>query len=235
MKGFEYYYNITPKNGKVRNNLIYTSLISKDKKTFCQWYYNDTGYHQGKNQVVDPSLMEEKWQRELKFLTLMSNEFPQHVPDILDIDYNNKKIYLKIDGVDFWQQHHDQNCSYDDVLSDWREQHLEIFRSHRSLGFYKISLHPSSYFIVDGKLKSINYFFCHRKEEPKKSIKDFKSHISIDRQEKLAPILKKIGATWTSNLGWDEIQIIALESFRSNYPDDFIDQAIQLFKEIHDD
>ncbi len=60
---YEYYYNNVPGKGKCRNNLIYTSLISQDKKTFVQWYYNDGKYHQGQNQVVDPKLMEEKWER----------------------------------------------------------------------------------------------------------------------------------------------------------------------------
>ena len=232
---FEYYYNRVPNLGLVRNNLIYTSLISKDKKTFCQWYYNDTEYHRGKNQVVDPLLMNEKWGREVTFLSLMLENYSEHIPEILDIDHNERKIYLKIDGVDFWQQHYDNNCSYDDILNDWREQHLEIFRSYQKLEFYKISLHPSSYFIVDGKLKSINYFFCHRSDEPKKSIENFKSHISIERQKKLEPILERIGATWTDDLCWRDIQLIALESFRLNYPDDFINQAIQLFKEDQND
>jgi len=36
---FEYYYNFVPGKGMCRNNLIYTSLISPDGLTFCQWYY----------------------------------------------------------------------------------------------------------------------------------------------------------------------------------------------------
>jgi hypothetical protein len=229
MKEFDYYYNTIPIHGRVRNNLVYTSLISKDKKTFCQWFHNDTEYHQGKNQIIDSSLMEEKWLREIKFLTLMSNNFPQHIPEILDIDYNNRKIYLKIDGVDFWQRHYDNNCNYDNVLIDWQQQHLEIFKAHISLNLYKISLHPSSYFIVDGKLKNINYFFCHHETESMQSLKNFKSHISEERQQKLNPILKNMNHTWESLLSWNDFQIIALESFRSNYPDSFINQAINLY------
>jgi hypothetical protein len=57
---FEYYYNNVPGKGLCRNNLIYTSLISTDCKTFCQWYFNDENYHGGHNEVVDPALMEEK-------------------------------------------------------------------------------------------------------------------------------------------------------------------------------
>ena len=56
---YEYYYNNVPGDGPSRNNLIYTSLISTDKKTFVQWYYNDVTYHKNQNQVVDPAKMEE--------------------------------------------------------------------------------------------------------------------------------------------------------------------------------
>jgi len=98
---YDYYYNYL-ESKPVRNNLIYTSLISKDKKTFVQWYYNDTEYHRGKNQIVDQSLMNDKWARELCFLTQMNLNYPNLVPKIQNIDLIEKKIYLEIDGVDFW-------------------------------------------------------------------------------------------------------------------------------------
>jgi hypothetical protein len=90
---YEYYYNDVPGKGLCRNNLIYTSLISKDRKTFCQWYYNDEGYHGGHNQVVDPNLMQEKFDREVEYLLLMQNHYPQHVPEIKDINLEERKIY----------------------------------------------------------------------------------------------------------------------------------------------
>ena len=67
----KYYYNNVPGQGLCRNNLIYTSLISEDKKLFCKWYHNDTEYHKGKNQVVDPDKMEEKWIREVNYICLL--------------------------------------------------------------------------------------------------------------------------------------------------------------------
>ena len=153
---FNYYYNNVPNVGKCRNNLIYTSLISEDQKTFVQWYHNDTEYHNGQNQVVDPSKMEEKWEREVKFLKIMQDSYPMHVPLILDIDYNEKKIYLQIDGPDFWERSQCNMDNYDSVVPDWREQITDIVKAHKSLGIFKYSMHPSSYFVVDGKLKSIN-------------------------------------------------------------------------------
>jgi hypothetical protein len=225
----KYYYNNTPEHGLVRNNLIYTSLISDDQKTFVQWYHNDTEYHRGKNQIIDPDLMRDKWSRELMYLSHMANFRPIMVPEIRDIDLVNKKISLKIDGVDFWQQSLDRKCSFDEVLPDWQEQMLAILQAHRDLGFYKYSLHPSSYFVVDGKLKSINYFFCHTEDEVEFPLSHFRSHISLDRQTKLEGYFAAHDLSWDSVLPYRTLQMMTFESFRSNYPDEFIEKAKQIY------
>jgi hypothetical protein len=183
----------------------------------------------GKNQIVDPALMEEKWQREIKFLCLMNDHYPDLIPEILDIDQENKKIYLRIDGVDFWQKHYDENCTYEDVLPDWNSQMLNMLTAYKSLGFYKYSLHPSSYFVINGQLKSINYFFCHDKSEPEVPLEVFKSHISLDRQAKLEAFMNLKGIGWQSVVPYKQMQLICLESFRENYTGNFIDEAIKLF------
>jgi len=226
---YEYYYNITPEHGKVRNNLIYTSLISDDKKTFVQWYYNDTDYHKGKNQVVDPTKMDEKWQREVNYLTQMRNAHPDLIPKIIKIDLTEKKIYLEIDGVDFWQQADCNIENYDRVLPDWQEQMLTIIEAHRSLGLYKYSMHPSSYFIVDGKLKSINYFFCHQEQEGPLTLADYQSHISIDRQQQMQEYIKKVGISWDTPEPQQLLQQLCLDSFRTNYPVEFIEKAKKIY------
>ena len=223
---YEYYYNNVPEKGLCRNNLIYTSLISADKKTFVQWYHNDTDYHKGMNQVIDPKHMDEKWEREVKFLQLMRGAYPHLVPKVLDIDYNLRKIYLAIDGVDFWER---AGCigtnNYDSVLPDWREQMLDIMKAHNQLGFYKYSMHPSSYFIVDGKLKSINYFFCYMKNEPALLFEDIKSHISDGRREDLYPKMLKLGVDINKPMPLKEFQMVAFESFKTNFPDDFMETS----------
>lgn len=226
---YDYYYNHVPDIGKTRNNLVYTSLISQDQKTFVQWFYNDGVYHQGMNEVVDPELMDQKWEREVKFLSLMQENYKDLVPEILDIDYNNKKIYLKINGVDFWQMHFDQRCEYDAVLADWEEQMLEIVQAHKDLKLWKYSMHPSSYFLVDGRLKSINYFFSYHDSEPEITIEEHRTHISLERQKKLEPVLKQLNLNWTDRTPFRKLQILCFESFRSNYPDKFIEKAKAIF------
>jgi hypothetical protein len=228
---YDYYYNITPQHGKVRNNLIYTSLISEDKRVFVQWYHNDTEYHMGKNQVVDPALMEDKWQRELKYLKFMAAAHPDMVPKILDIDEKYKKIYLAIDGVDLWQQSLDNNASFDGVLPGWRNQALAIIKAHKDLNLYKFSWHPSSFFVVGGELKTINYFFVYHKDEGPISIKDHQSHISLDRQTEMRKIVERNGISWDNPEPLDVLQKMAFDSFRFNYPIDFIESAKRIYSD----
>jgi hypothetical protein len=222
---YEYYYNNVPGRGLCRNNLIYTSLISEDKKTFVKWYHNDTEYHKGMNEIVDPSKMEEKWEREVKFLKIMHSNFPMHVPFILDIDYNQKKIYLKIDGVDFWEQSACDSTNYDKVLPNWQDQILQIVKAHKSLGIHKYSMHPSSFFIVNGKLKSINYFFTYSNDESYISIKDVESHIYSDRQVEIRKNLLEMGIEWDQPQSWETMDLLCWESFKNNYPHSFIERV----------
>lgn len=225
MQDYEYYYNNVPGIGLCRNNLIYTSLISKDQKTFVQWYHNDPIYHAGQNEIVDPDLMEEKWNREVRFLTVMEKSFPNLVPKILEIDQTNKKIYLEIDGLDFWNRAGCESRNYDNVLSNWQEQMLEILSAHKSLGMFKYSVHPSSYFLVDGQLKSINYFFCYSKTETPICIKDVTSHIHSQRQIEIRRYTDRKNIDWNTPQDFKLLEEICWESFRKNYPDSFIEKA----------
>jgi hypothetical protein len=230
IKSFEYYYNNVPGKGLCRNNLIYTSLINVDKSIFCQHYVNDSDYHKGRNRVVDPKLMQDKWLRELEYITQMRNSYPNMVPEITHVDLENRQIFLKIQGVDFWQQTLDNNCSYEDILPDWKEQMLNILKAHRSLGIYKYSLHPSSYFIVDGQMKSINYFFCYKDTDALINIRSVMSHISDDRQTDLVPKMAALGIDIDVLVSFSNMQILAFDSFKTNFSSDFIEEAKHIYK-----
>lgn len=228
---FDYYYNNVPGKGLCRNNLIYTSLISSDKKTFCQWYYNDKTYHSGKNKVVDESLMVEKWTREIRFLTRMSEIYPHLIPEIQDIDYKNKKIFLRIDGDDFWEISNHSSENYGRTLPDWKDQLLEIMQAHKQLGIYKYSLHPSSYFVVDNQLKSINYFFCYDFKEEDLELQNVFSHISDERLKKLGPVMEKFSINPYEKTSLAKLQNLAFESFKSDYPSEIMEKAKAIYSQ----
>jgi hypothetical protein len=108
---------------------------------------------------------------------------------------------------------------------------LSIFKAHKDLGIYKYSLHPSSYFVVDGKLKSINYFFCYENIDPMISLNSVMSHISEDRQADLFPKMSAMGIDVNSATSFSTIQRLAFESFKTNFPSDFMDTAITLYEQ----
>jgi hypothetical protein len=223
-----YYYNNVPGKGLCRNNLIYTSLINEDKTKFIQWYYNDTDYHKGQNQVVDPKLMKEKFSREVKYLRLMQENYPHLVPNYY-IDISEYKIYLDIEGPDMWEQAGCQGRDYSSVLPNWKEQMLEIIQAHKDLGIYKYSMHPSSYFIADGQLKSINYFFTYSADEDDLTPMDVMSHISEDRQSVLIPAMEKMGIDVNVPQPLNMLQGLCFDSFRNNFEDDVMDAAKAIY------
>lgn len=224
-----YYWNNVPGVGLCRNNLIYTSLMSADKKLFVQWYYNDPEYHKGQNEILDPGKMEEKWLREVNYLTQMRNRYPDLIPNIVKIDLDNRKLYLEVDGIDFWNRANCATENYDQVLPDWQDQMLNIIEAHKSLGVYKFSMHPSSYFIVNGRLKSINYFFTYAQHEGPISIADHSSHIFSTRQNIMRQQVEEMGLDWYEPQPLNKLQKLCFESFRTNYPADFIEKAKAIY------
>lgn len=222
---FNYYYNNVPDHGPCRNNLIYTSLMSTDQKVFCQWYHNDSEYHNGQNQIINPSLMKEKWMREVNYLTQMRNAYPDLIPKIIKIDLENQKILLEVDGPDFWEKAGCLTENFNKVLPDWQDQMINIICAHRKLGWHKYSMHPSSYFIVDKKLKSINYFFTYHQAEPNISIQEVESHIYSTRQEEMRKHIDSLGIEWTQPQPWEVMDQLCWASFTNNYPTDFIEKV----------
>ena len=225
---YNYYYNNVPGHGPCRNNLIYTSLMSEDQKTFVQWYFNDPEYHKGQNQVVDPSKMNDKWNREICYLYQMSIHYPELVPKIKEMDLINKKIYLEVDGPDFWELAGCDMANYDKVLPDWQEQMIAIIKAHKDLGIFKYSMHPSSYFVVDGKLKSINYFFTYHKDEQHISIADVESHIYSTRQDEMRKHIASLGIEWDQPQTFETLEQLCWASFSTNYPREFIERVRSL-------
>jgi hypothetical protein len=105
---------------------------------------------------------------------------------------------------------------------------LAIIQAHKARGWHKYSMHPSSYFVVDGKLKSINYFFTYKDSEPNISIKDVESHIYSTRQEEMRNHINKLGIDWNTPQPWSVMDQLCWASFSTNYPQDFIDKVLDV-------
>lgn len=219
----EYYYNNVPEIGLCRNNLVYTAKVDKSVNLFICHYTTDQTYHD--NQCLSENLLEEKWQRDLKFSLLFFGKYERLMPKIRNIDQPSRKIFYEYQDVDFWQQADCNKENYSKVLPDWQEQMLDILKAYRSIGVWKYSLHPSSYFIIDGTLRSVNHFFCYSNDESEITISQVLNHISKNRQEKLLAYCKENDINITATYPFEFYGQLTLESFRGDYPDEFIDKA----------
>jgi hypothetical protein len=56
------------------------------------------------------------------------------------------------------------------------------------------------------------------------------SHISEERQKDLFPKMKIMGIDIYKPTSFKDIQLLAFESFKTNFPKEFIDKAKQLYE-----
>lgn len=204
-----------------RANLVYTPYISPDKTTLCMSFNRDKNYHTDieENEKWTEEMLTERFEREIKFHSI-AKSFYMPTLKILDVNIDNRHIFLEWHGADF----HTQGF---DVLSDWKEQWLLRLKEMWTIGIFKYSLHPNSWVAHDGVLIPFNWFFSFNRNEPKITIKDFLIQISSERQEKLEQVLHAMGMNLDIPYDVVTLQKLALNSFRTNYPQDLINQALE--------
>ncbi len=230
MTNWDYYWNEEP-GDRFRANLVYTAYISSDRKTLCMSFNRDINYHSNleENTLWTEELLTERFRRELKFYNKAAGKIP--VAGLLDIDENNRKIYMKFPGDDFYMMGY--KSSYDQVLPNWREQITERFKEMWSLGILKFSMHPNSWIVYDdGILRPINWFFTFEEREPEKSISEYLIQLSDSRQDKLKPLLEKFNIDIEKKYQLWDLQNICFESFRHNYPSELIDSLLSIKKDL---
>lgn len=225
---WNYYYNI--ENGqKIRANLVYTPLVSPDNRTFCMWFHRDPGYHydQEQNALWTDQLLEDRFQKELKYWNIAR----QYVPtlDIIDVDHANRKILIDWPGDDFYMQSLDKPRSV--VLENWQYYWKSNLAKLWSNNVVKLSLHPNSWTVKDGILVPFNWFFCYDRDSGEDRLEDLLIQISDSRLEKIYKMFESLGLDPSKTYQADDLQRIALNSFRSNYDSDLIDSVIKILNE----
>ncbi len=228
ISNWNYYYNEEP-GDRFRANLVYTAYVSPDNNTLCMKFYRDPGYHTDleENNLWTDELLEERFQRELKFYNQAKDKIP--VAEILDVDERSRSIFLKWPGDDFYMMGYKN--SYNSVLPDWKEQMKQRFSEMWSMGILKFSMHPNSWLVYDdGILRPINWFFTFEENESEKSISEYLIQLSDSRQDKLKPLLEKFNIDIERKYKLWDLQNICFESFRHNYPSELIDEILNLKK-----
>jgi hypothetical protein len=224
-EGWKFHYNLEG-DEEVRCNLVYTPYVSPDGKSMIMSFNRDERYHQwgAENEQWTEEMLTDRFNRELKFHKL-AKDAGMTVLAIKNIDESKRHIEIEWHG-DFLMQGI-EGGGYDRVLPNWKSQWLDRIAEMWAAGIYKLSMHPNSWVVIDGKLVPFNWFFSFTKDEPPAKIRKFLVQISTGRLEKLELVLATLGRNLDTEYDTKTLQEICFHSFRANYPAPLIDQALK--------
>ena len=83
--------------------------------------------------------------------------------------------------------------------------------------------------VVDGKLKSMNYFFTYDNNDNNISLRSVMSHISEERQADLFPKMEAAGINVDAPTEHQKIQLLAFDSFKTNFPNEVMEKAKAIY------
>jgi hypothetical protein len=153
---WKYYYKLVY-GQKAETNLLYTPTVNLEGTIMCMHYCIDRDYRNNTPDKLTKELVEWFFQREAKFLTDL-----QHLnctPEVYEVDYKNKKIFIEWNKETFSQIVNDPARSIDKEVPDWKLQLKEIFKEFHNARHYKLSLYPHCFFIDKNKqIKTIDYY-----------------------------------------------------------------------------
>jgi len=129
-------------------------------------------------------------------------------------------------GNDFLMQRMENN----NILPNWQDQWLTLLTAMWDNNIAKISIHPNSWTVKDGQFIPLNWFFCYPLDGEKIKINSIMMQISAQRKDKLASALAGLGFDLNTPYTIKEIQTVALNSFRANYPAELIDKALNVLQ-----
>ena len=133
----------------------YEPLISTDRKVFCANYDWQNKYQRmyEARDLYTEDVCDWFFQNELYHLEKF--KVRSYTPNILDIDYKNKKIFFEWHGYTFNEMLH--NCE----PVEWQEQLKYIMLDLYNSGTYKLTMYPHCHFLdANGIMKTIDWYGC---------------------------------------------------------------------------
>lgn len=160
---WNYYHKISANGIRGMSQTTYEPLINPEGNVFCANFTLNSEYH--KDMEPRPLYTQEvvNWffDNEVKNLEQISNK--SYCPDVLDIDFLNKKIFVK------WYKHSCNEIVYsgNPWPKQWLKQFREIMIDLVNEGYYKLTMYSHCHYITDhGVMKSIDWYGCLPKNKP---------------------------------------------------------------------
>jgi hypothetical protein len=138
----------------------YEPLINKEGNIFCANYDWENKYQrrEGKRTLYTKDVVDFFFDKEVN--NVLANKDKPYAPEIIDIDYNNKRLYYKWYGETCNDIVY-SNRKLTDYCSNWKEQVLNILLDLYNNGTYKLTMYSHCHIIDStGQLRTIDWYGC---------------------------------------------------------------------------
>jgi hypothetical protein len=159
------YLKLDPNKIECMAQQTYEPLVSEDGKTFCCNYAwpNEYQYRDAAERpLYTKEVVEWFFHNEIKYINYFQNK--SYSPEVIDINYNERKIYFK------WYGKSCNQIMYGDGKwpeLDWRQQIKDIILDQYNEGVYKLTMYPHCHYIDDqGQMRAIDWYGCVLVNEP---------------------------------------------------------------------
>jgi hypothetical protein len=155
MKDWQPFFKYGDDGGLCLAQQTYEPLISADRKTFCANYDWQNQYQRTyeSRELYTEEVCNWFFENELYYLTKFKDK--SYVPNILDVDYKNKKIFFEWNGYTFNEMLHNKEAV------EWKEQLKYIMLDLYNAGTYKLTMYPHCHFLdATGIMKTFDWYGC---------------------------------------------------------------------------
>jgi hypothetical protein len=153
---WEYYYKMKPDGSIGTSNMLYVPKVNSDQTVMCMCYSTDPNYKDN-DKVIPEDLTQWFFEREVKFLNKFSNL--KTTPEVYDVDYKNRKIFIEWNKETLSQVLYDPSRNINNECPNWETQIKDFLISTKENNFYKMALYPHCFYISNsGQLKTIDYY-----------------------------------------------------------------------------
>lgn len=138
----------------------YEPLVNPEGTVFCANYDWENKYQrrEGKRTLYTKDVVDFFFDKEVT--NVLANKDKPYAPEIIDIDYVNKRLYYKwyketCNDIVF------SNRKLTDYCADWKEQVSNILLDLYNNGTYKLTMYSHCHIIdPDGNLRTIDWYGC---------------------------------------------------------------------------
>lgn len=161
--GWEYFYKVDYRGGhKVTTNMLYTPTVNAEHTMMCM-LWDELHPYQEENTRLTKELVDFFFEREVVHLSKFQKF--DWATKLIEVDSVGRRIFIEFTGETINDILSNPNRSLDNECPDWKEQIFTIVQDIVSTGHYKMALYPHCFFLVDGRIKTFDFYSCISKEE----------------------------------------------------------------------